>query len=536
MYRILNRDDIGVQCVNETTLVPLCVEAAADGHLDAPVNIQRVDPAFIYVNSEGYAFDVRNLNVLLSVNFRNLNPHTAGDMDRARPIWVTDRDIAALLHHPVFSARVRAKVTARMALLNCLSHRTKVKLAEWAGELYSHSYQRFHDWLGAIDPSEFDACAKDRGLTSLATIMHQTQQAHRQKRQTTVASLRQHLAVQSAEHFCEPPCVYIGGDTYRMLAEYKGHLVRDMIEYMTDMADRNRRATLALRAHEATYKASRMARLLGLVRGTPRPCSVFNIMLVEMPERRRARAYLRKNRICMRPVPTTCRRTVVIRVDWRPETRQYIAVMGPCEIPIQNPRDMADLLDDMVSVANHFVLLSQLTAATCGFVRRQHGPGKGQRLIDSANRYLSTLAATWACCRGQSLVSHLINKMTVPLVTTTTPAQRTAAVLEELSRVGISDRYYRSVAAGIARDPNLEFAILNSIELQGGYDDVRGNMSLIDKLRMALVGRTCAQDIAGELCEYLSLPYPYRHPVFSQYQCDHTGPIPDIQSQSMTMD
>ena len=72
-----------------------------------------------------------------------------------------------------------------------------------------------------------------------------------------------------------------------------------------------------------------------------------------------------------------------------------------------------------------------------------------------------------------------------------------------------------------------EFEIINRIQLRGGYDEFQG--TLLDKLRAALSSRTCIQDVGGELCEILSVPYPpERADEYARFQCDHTNIQPLI--------
>lgn len=175
-------------------------------------------------------------------------------------------------------------------------------------------------------------------------------------------------------------------------------------------------------------------------------------------------------------------------------------------------------------------------AAVTGAVAKRLDQTHGRAHRIQLNRFLRSAVLTWVRCwrPSDTLVCHLGQAICQDGILMVTPrAGRMSNMAHVLSAWGIRDRYLRNVARHMAlRAPEIyEWHVVQRIQFHCGFDDYRGG--LVDKLRSALRGQTCIQDLAGELCEFLSVPYaPEDAHLYARFQCDHSNlaaPLPTAE-------
>ena len=200
LYEYSAAHALNPRCKNSHTLSPLFMLRDEEGQLVTdPVPIEDVPHEFLFINSDGYGFDVRNLAMLMRVNFRNLNPHTIDACVHGH-IWCNSADMNALLHHPKMSPTVLQTVVSRSRIVNALTDESKELIASVAGELYSYSYQGFYDWVSDMKTVNLDTIFQALGMsTTRAELMREIVELQEMRRNTTLSGIRSHLGVQATE-------------------------------------------------------------------------------------------------------------------------------------------------------------------------------------------------------------------------------------------------------------------------------------------------------------------------------------------------
>jgi hypothetical protein len=536
------------RCRNTTTLAPMFAMYDQDNEMIVdPIPISQVSPEYFWRNSDGYGFDVRNLSVLLRVNFRNLNPHTVVDgADHTRPIWCNRSDLSSLLFHPKLADGIRLLVQSRTSLLNLLSDQSKVLLASAAHELYSATYQGFYDWVA--DQPQFDTLMQAIGILSpQRAIMTQIETLQGQRRQNTIMAIQTHLNTQAAEHFCEPSGIHRESDLYKVLEFYKAGITMNLIEYLEHLATKRRGIVQSVQKKLEDYRRSRLTAILHrytrmydracqcrrrpkLARHLERTTNMFMLWHIEfacIEETPMRRVFRRRREIYL---PSTRQRAsnTHVRVFLSHVTRDYVVRINNTPLVVPRADDLLKMLDDTVP---HFLdpRKKQRVVRACmagGLGGIGCTGGRWRKTIRSDNAFLTAQANSWLL--RSPFTSWIDALITDGPLLEPSPQVRVSSIVEHIGRA-FRDVMYFSIAKNIAVSaPDIfEFELLNRLQLRGGYDDFQG--TLLDKLRAAMSTRTCIQDVGGELCELLSVPYaPEDEDPFKNFQCNHTGIPPEI--------
>lgn len=558
------------RCKNTHTLSPLFALLDEDGEMATdPVPIPEVPMKYFWVNSEGYGFDVRNLARLIRVNFRNLNPHTI-DAFHPGPIWCNRADMNSLLNHPEMPPAIAKTIQQRSRILNALTDTSKELMATVAGELYSFSYQGFYDWV--LEQPDLDTILGALGMTTTRLALLNAilgLQVHR--RRSTLAGIRSHLGVQAVEHFCEPAGIERESELYAILEFYKAEVVTNTTTYIENLAAKKRdvchsvqqklHAYIAERFDAMSQRYARMYDRATASRRQPglskrrqqrrvqlwhihlspeKPPSPVVVSVHPQPSvllpHRLLRARRRLARVAA-PPPRAPSADVHIRLFYTHATEEYSIVIN--NTPFVTGPPIVNVLFDTVP---HFLDPRRrwrvVTAAVTGQVHQLCRPAaKWKPTIRADNRFLRSVAQSWV---HHMPFTQWIEDMLVQgdapeklPIFIADPAERllqTAPRVVHLYRDAMHRRVYYHLTENA---PEIfEFRTLNDhITLKAGYDDFAG--SLLDKLRAAMANRTCIQDVGGELCEMLSLPYPPEEAeAYARFQCDQTNIPPAITAFS----
>lgn len=510
------------RCRNSHDLAPLFVLLDDAGELvTSPVPMQQVPFAMFWRNTDGYGFDVRNLSVLLRVNFRNLNPHTVHDAS-PRPIWCNADDLNSLLYHPAMDENVRATAHARATLLNLLSDRSKTVLASAARELYSSSLQGFYDWVA--DQPEFNSLMRAMGLrASQDAVMAEIVGLQQRRRAATVAGIESHLGIQAAEHFCEPAGVERESELYQILEFYKAGIAQQLIDYLQHRAANRREISQSI---QATLQAYRETRMTAIAR---RYAQAFRNVAAddERPGLARHMQYIRELLIWHLIFHVSGSAAIHVRLFYTPPTCDYVVRINDISLCVAGPGGVLKLLDDMIPHVLDARRTVRVSLASLGgglaSVCRCLGH-RWKHTMQSDNMFLQSLANTWAMHTTftEYIDSIIVQRHTGALWIPSPQARIKHMFAQQAGR--FRDGMHHSITKHMALSALqvFEFELLNLIELAGGYDDFHG--TLLDKLRAAMSNRTCIQDVAGELCELLSVPFPpERADTYARFQCDHTN-------------
>lgn len=541
------------RCRNTHTLSPLFSQFDSSGELiTTPQPIDTIPSKYFYRNSDGFGFDVRNLGVLLRTNFRNMNPHTLDDRSgSARPLWCSGEDLQALIHHPQMNESVRDTVRQRTEWLNLLSDASKSRLAETACELYSATLQGFYNWVAALEG--FDCIMTGMGIgASRTSILVQIEDLQRQRHQTTIKAIKSTLGTQASEHFCEPPGL-VHGELYDLLEFYKGGVAQKLIEHIEQLGERRRLILHQLRSRVESYSRTRLSKIIDryIRAAARRPARRREELLFRIAYAQPncgaefKRAFKPRSRM-FRPCPAPLGPLPSKQRRWRLGVEAWLCRPNPSEPPLVEIRfdtphvgtkfvvsdstEVLEMLDDMVPRFLPGGQCRVALASLAGAVLQRACPGKRSRsLYRAANRLLRSLAEQWL---ARTSVTETVERLLVdgpsPMLHLTSMSERVHQVRKALRR-RYRDSMFRVVAHQMARSaPDIFELQVISVQLSGGYDDFTG--TLLDKLRATMSGRTCAQDIGGELCEMLSCPYPPEAAErFTHFQVDHTGVPPLIR-------
>ena len=239
--------------------------------------------------------------------------------------------------------------------------------------------------------------------------------------------------------------------------------------------------------------------------------------------------YLRRRRLlpCM---PTVAQQGLHIRMFYSFEGDYTLLINST---PFVTTFPVQKVLEDTVP---HFLdprrKWTVVSAALTGNVHQLcASTQRWKKQIRSDNKFLRSMAQGWLLNKSftehiEEIVVH--GKEHLPIFITNTVKRYAKVALEINSR--FRDNMHRRIARHLSDNaPEIyEFTVLNEhITIKSGYDDFEG--SLLDKLRAALSNRNCIQDVGGELCEMLSVPYPPEDcNIYAKFQCDHTNIPPPI--------
>lgn len=520
------------RCRNTHTLAPLFLLRDSDNNIvTEPVLLSNVPSKFLWVNSDGYGFDIRNLSKLLRVNFRNVNPHTIivqRNIVVSRPLWTSREDLASLLNHPELSPSVGHVVAHRVQLLNLLSDSTKRMLARTAGELYSASYQGFYDWVAAMP--DFDQLVQAMGYRlTQSSVLRNVEEIQEQKRKDAVAAMRSTLGTQCAEHFCEPAGVKCGSDLYHLLEHYKAEVTQDAVKRVEDLADRRSVACFSAEDQLDKHRAQRMTNIT-------RRCTAAVHRAMFDPRRRGLALRLRK----ARSIPLWSARFAAsmsaFNLSDNEESRepltvtvaltqedQYEVAVGDVSFPVEGVDDVLALVDDAVAALLEGHRRVEYASVTGGVAALLPKNKQCQETLRSDNRFLKAVATVWAYDMPfTSKLRQVLTKEDGPLWADL-PCVRVRELRARMDKgvlYGVHLHVLRQFA--INAPAIFEYDILTRQRWSAGYDNFSG--SLLEKFRATLQCRTCAQDLGGDMCELLSVPFaPEDAAAHAQFQCDHTN-------------
>ena len=564
---------VGVpRCKNTHTLSPLFALRTADYQLVTdPVPISEVPPEYFWMNSDGYGFDVRNLAQLLRVNFRNLNPHTI-DANAPRPLWCNEADMNALLYHAKLPPTVLQTVKRRSTILNALTDRTKELIATVAGELYSYSYQGFYDWIADQGTVDLETVMQALNMTiTRREMMDELARVQARRRRSTIAGIRSHVGVQASEHFCEPAGIDCCGELYSILEWYKAEVVNNTVTYIANLAEKKRDVCQSVQRKLDTYARTRLDAIshryavacdrAAYSRQHPklaqrrrrRPVQVWHIHIGPAGQRSPAataqtttapapRLYRRRRfgraTAAVTPAPSQ-NLDVHIRLFYTHATGEFsITINGTPFVPtLPLMNVLADTVPHFLDPRRRWTVVS---AAITGQMHQLCRPqARWRPTIRKDNRFLRSVAQGWVTSAPftqwvEELLTEGSTLPTTPLFMPNAIA-RAQAIQKRVDPL-YRDSVYRQACLHLTKNAQeiFEFRVLNDhITIKGGYDDFSG--SLLDKLRAALANRTCIQDVGGELCEMLSLPYPPEHAgLYARFQCDQTNVPPRLEGAGRT--
>lgn len=506
------------RCRNTHTLTPLFA-LRVDGELVTdPVPLYEVPHEHFWQNSEGYGFDLRNLTALLRNNFRNVNPHAPD-----RPIWCNERDMVDLLQHLPLTQYVRLQERAH--ILNNLTDETKRRLAHLGCELYSHSYQGLWNWLRDVP----DEVLSGLGITDAKSELQQMLvRLAATRRQAAIAGIAQHSSAQANQHYAEPAGVVFGSSLYSVMEFYKANVAHEFLAYCqtlnTDRAtyldDYNGR----LQEYMQVQFLGLCARYAAVLRKEPRHLDrmllwhwVFRIPSPQPPaayHRRGLRGALQNRSIVyLQPMH--------VRVYYQIATNNYVVNIND-DVICADACDLWQTLHAQLHVTEGTLTMAALAGGI----------------------YEICLGPSWktTLTRDNALIYSMAHLMTLPrplfsylndiiLRNNSSLTEFTNVIVPSVLRTG--GRYAVGIRALLyeftANFSTLyERHCLNRIILSGGYDN--GPATLLEKLQGALRGHTCVQDVAAELCEFLSVPYPPQKEYLAAFQVDHTNvpPVLDI--------
>ena len=502
-----------MRCVNTHTLAPLFAAYDPDtGELQTdPVLLSRVPPEHFWRNSDGYGFDVRNLSVLLRVNFRNLNPHTVGHA-QPRPLWCNQQDLNTLLFW--LPSAIRQNIYKRVAILDALTDETKRRLAHMAGELYSHTYTGLVAWLYQVPDNVLSGMTADK-----TALMHQILELAADRRTAALNGIMQHTGAQAAQHFAEPAGIERDSDLYRVLEFYKATVVQGFLNYVEQQ--QHARDTMIATLDER-IKEYIQIQFLGLceryrtvIGGESRHGS--RMLLWHWMFKTRMSAPLRRRGFGGFLPHRTATIVLVmfhVRVFYDMKSSEYVLETNNGTTRCTDAVELWLALQAL-AMTNGSVHMATLAGGLYEICRG----AAWRQTLKRDNALIQTMACLLVI---PTPVIRYIHEYVVADYPNRSPQETFKRLLGPHRRVAtgvlhVAREYFAAARAN--------YEPVDKIVLHGGYDNGPG--TLLDKLRLTLQGITCIQDVAAELCEFLSVPYaPDRQDIYGAFQVDHTNVPP----------
>jgi hypothetical protein len=524
LYPVLRGKEFGPRCRNAYTLVPLFPLHVNNVMQTSAQPIFSVPKEYFWQNSHGYGFDIRNISVLLRVNFRNLNPH-----DIREPIWCSASDLMSLLNHPNLNPSILANLKNRNDVLMKLSDTTKKKLAYAAQELYSFSLQGFYNWVA----DAYDTTLAGLITTSRTDLLHNIALIHQRKRETAIMAIQQHSKSQAAEHRSEPAEINHNSELYEVLEIYKARVAQETLDYIQTLKDRQLTYVNAFNTKLRDYMHARLAKILH--RYTKRASLLEKkhndeLVLVGI--------HLRTTHTVSRVIPASRRpftRAVAQIASSSVTELHHVRIVyrygatDPLQVVVDNVPLTFKVFGDVFMYLEEIIPLwrgGKIEAACLagGLVNQTYG-AKWHSTIKRDNNFIHSMVTMLLL--PASLGSTLTNVLTAKSQEWNVYENQMAC----LQAVGgqPKDSHVGDLINEFLLDSRstFEYIALDKWTISGGYDLYEGNLR--QKLQTALNRQTCIQDVAAELCESLSLPYPPESAhIFSTFQCDHTNIPPAL--------
>lgn len=464
------------RCRNEFTLQTLY------GIGGNPKPCKDIPRTFFWHNSNGYGFDVRNLAVLLKVNFRNINPHNLDE-----PIWCNKDDLNSLVNHRWLGPKLKPIYMPRIKLLNAMSKDLYQLLQKAAVELASIDMNGFYNWLQNKDTFDIVSISLGNDI-SQETIIDDLKKTVTKLQKEAKAAILSHSPEQASEHRFEPGGMEINGVMYKFLEIYKAGIARKLIKDLNNVkkTSRDTRNRLDVAAWNEQVEALHHLNLI-LVQKLDNRATKKPQLLLHMMEKSKYKLW-----------------RVVFENGSKVEfyyhfVKSSYVVITPHNQPNNNIHFMTDakMYDVMDIVKSHKHLIG------CHHVRSAGISGAFPKMGKHWNNILQTSMAL--CC--QSFSEALI----------------TNYWSENTSKIMFKHRITRQMYDELMDDPSglLDEKVLDHIIMNAGCDE---NIATLEsKLWLSLNGETCIQDVATTLCEMLSVPYDPNNCVFKHLDPNHTG-------------
>lgn len=522
-YPVLRGKDHGPRCRNAYTLVPLfslyvngVLQTSAQPLFDVPKE-------YFWQNSHGYGFDVRNLSVLLRVNFRNLNPH-----DLREPLWCSAADLMSLLAHPNLDPAIVANFKSRHNVVMKFSDATKRKLAYAAQELYSFSLQGFYNWVS----DSYETTLAGLVTTTRAELLHNIALIHQRKRETAILAIQQHSKSQAAEHRSEPAEISHNSELYEVLEIYKARVAQEMLDYLNALKTRQTTYINTFNSKVREYLHARLSKIL--YRYSTRAAA-----LTKKPVEELVLFHIQLNHTytVTRVIPTARRpltralsqvSTTLVSVPRHVRVVYRYGVSHPLQVVVNNTPLTFEVYSDVFAYMEETIPLwrgsiIEVASLTGGLVAHCQGT-KWAATIKRDNNFLHSMVMILLlpASLGATMTDAIMSKSAWSIYDVSSAALQAIGGQPKDSHIG--DLINEFV---VDARTTFEHIMLEKWIISGGYDLYQGNLR--QKLQTALNRQTCIQDVAAELCESLSMPYPPEcaH-IFNAFQCDHTNIPPAL--------
>lgn len=432
---------------------------------------------------------------------------------------------------------VRNNISARIGILNYLQDETKKKLARMASELYSYSLQGFYNWLVNL-PEDF---LMSMNITEpKVKLCINLIEIAGSRRATALQGILQHTGTQANQHAAEPSGFVTHSDLYNLLEIYKAAVVQDFLTYTHGLQHRHVEVAEfdeRLAEYLQVQFLGLCFRYLYLLRKAPRHFAHMQLwhwqFRVPTYASVASSARFLGRRHHFRTIAPTIEqrgeRFLHVRVGVNLDTKQYdVKIQWNNDDDVSNNYfdDSGDLWS-FLKVRIPPLLMPKTTlvqASLVGGIFHLCKTPRWKTNFEHDNRLIFTLGRMFLIVQPPfQYVRDFVEKIR--------PFPRDDVTVRKFIRDSFGNRLskgFRNLINDFLRAlPRIyELDVLRAINLNGGYDNV-GTRDLFTKLQGALSGTTCIQDVAAELCEFLSVPYPPEREEFAAFQVDHTG-IPDL--------
>ncbi len=514
---------------NKFTLIPLFVDPNLD--LETPTPVNNIPAEYYWQNAEGYAFDVRSLAVLLSINFRNLNPLTITPEGDYRPLWCSQEDLASLILHNRMDDKIKTLVKQRILRVRELPKSLIRRLAKLANELYSFDMQGFYRWVAndTVLPIE----NKPQVLADIVALQ-------KSKREHVIRSIQHSIMAQANEHAVEPYGVPMGSELYTLMETYKAVQVTQFLDSMEDMRRAENNLMFRVQGSLDAYKEKTMMDLL-MRYAKDKDDMIWHMSFHGLRRRVTMRTHVRRE-ISMAHIHLHVR-------AFAKSNGEYIVQWNHVTCILPNAKAAAVFLNETVPAflrqQQCFVMTVNFATIAGGLTKhrdRKQGHSNFRNRIEKDNLFLWLLANDWTTELPfvQQLRHHvgcldfsehkgltrmrLLERMS--WLKRIKAEVRPASFSPYMSYSHVLDYFIFNA------ELFLSHAAIAKLTISGGYDSV-GAGPLLQKLKGSLDRVTCIQDVAAELCELLSIPYDPEDKELAKLQCDHTNIPPLIKTAEL---
>lgn len=449
-----------------------------------------IPPNYIWINSNGYGFDVRNLAVLLKVNFRNINPHKIDEH-----IWCNQSDLDSIVNHPWLGPKLKKVYEPRVKLLNSMSENLRHTLSKAAIELASVDMNGFYTWLQNKETFEIvKASIGSENLTMESAVLN-LRKTVMGLRKTAELAIQSHSPTQASEHRFEPGGLKVNGTLYRFLEVYKAGVARKLLDDLDTI--RKNCAEVRNRLDKAIWQEQSES-LTHL--------SLILIQRLNSRVRNREALFmhmLNKGMYLLWKVVFDNDSKVELYHDF---TEDSYIVITPHHQPNNHILFRVDEnLNNIIDVVDkHMHIIDAKSVKTAGIAGAFQKMGK---------RWTNILQTSMTLC---------CQKFTDAIISNYWENTKDKTIYKHRITRNMYNDIMRNVV-NICDERALDALVMNA-----GCDD---NIATLEsKLWLSLNGETCIQDVGTTLCELLSVPYDPNHYTFKLLDPNHTGIPKQIHS------